>query len=68
MGLVLVHHNNLTCISHLNCYIGSSSAAEENQQPEASNVIVNKQPTPPREAGGGATGPAQLHPQYALEK
>ncbi|KAH8248377.1 hypothetical protein KR032_004194 [Drosophila birchii] len=45
-------------------------------QLEAANVIVNKQPTPPREQGvapgtGGATaaaaGPSQLHPNYALE-
>ncbi|KAH8268317.1 hypothetical protein KR026_004868 [Drosophila bipectinata] len=61
---------------------GSEPSSSESQQ-EASNVIVNKQPTPPRDqgvaSGSGASGsgtsastsssagPSQLHPNYALE-
>ncbi|XP_017082203.1 TBC1 domain family member 4 isoform X1 [Drosophila eugracilis] len=57
-----------------------SEPSATNSQLDAPNVIVNKQPTPPREQGvasgtgngnGGATsasaGPSQLHPNYAME-
>ncbi|XP_044313313.1 TBC1 domain family member 4 isoform X3 [Drosophila rhopaloa] len=57
-----------------------SEPPASNSQLEAPNVIVNKQPTPPRDQGvasgigsgnGGATsasaGPSQLHPNYAME-
>ncbi|XP_032578185.1 TBC1 domain family member 4 isoform X1 [Drosophila sechellia] len=44
-----------------------------NSQLEAPNVIVNKQPTPPRDQGVGtgtasaSAGPSQLHPNYAMD-
>ncbi|KAH8344340.1 hypothetical protein KR084_009926 [Drosophila pseudotakahashii] len=57
-----------------------SEPSATNSQLDAPNVIVNKQPTPPREQGvdsgigngsGGAisasAGPSQLHPNYAME-
>ncbi|XP_036675229.3 TBC1 domain family member 1 isoform X3 [Drosophila suzukii] len=55
-----------------------SQPSATNSQLETPNVIVNKQPTPPREQGvasesgnGGAPsappGPSQLHPNYAME-
>ncbi|XP_034484650.1 TBC1 domain family member 4 isoform X1 [Drosophila innubila] len=54
--------------------LGQKEFSEDNHQLEAPNVIVNKQPTPPRDdvatatATGTATAaPAQLHPHYALE-
>ncbi|KAH8381751.1 hypothetical protein KR093_011657 [Drosophila rubida] len=58
--------------------MGQKELSEEPQQLDAPNVIVNKQPTPPREEGEAAAGSAatasgtaaaagQLHPHYALE-
>ncbi|XP_034665463.1 TBC1 domain family member 4 isoform X1 [Drosophila subobscura] len=59
--------------------LGQKEHQTEDGQLEAPNVIVNKQPTPPREQGtasasgsgsastAAAAGPSQLHPNYALE-
>lgn len=62
-----------------NLYKNASSPEDSSQQQEAPNVIVNKQPTPPREQGeavataaataaAAATAPTQLQAHYALEK
>ncbi|KAH8382011.1 hypothetical protein KR009_001351 [Drosophila setifemur] len=59
----------------------SQGSEPAESQPEAPNVIVNKQPTPPRDQGvasgngsgsgsgisSSSAGPSQLHPNYALE-
>ncbi|KAL7729569.1 hypothetical protein ACLKA6_007855 [Drosophila palustris] len=52
--------------------LGQKEFSEDNHQPETPNVIVNKQPTPPKEdvaatATSTATVPTQLHSHYALE-
>ncbi|BFF91606.1 TBC1 domain family member 4 [Drosophila madeirensis] len=59
--------------------LGQKEHQTEDSQLEAPNVIVNKQPTPPRDQGtasasgsgsaaaAAAAGPSQLHPNYALE-
>ncbi|KMZ01696.1 TBC1 domain family member 4 isoform X3 [Drosophila simulans] len=50
-----------------------SQPSAANSQLEAPNVIVNKQPTPPRDQGVGtgtasaSAGPSQLHPNYAMD-
>ncbi|XP_026839949.1 TBC1 domain family member 4 isoform X1 [Drosophila persimilis] len=57
--------------------LGHKEQQTEDSQPETPNVIVNKQPTPPRDQGAASAsasasaaapvGPSQLHPNYALE-